>query len=124
MKTVTSSIPHIHDPRDTAFSATKLRTTMLERAGSTHETLTQLITGITSNTPIGVWAELGNPETIKRSLVNNSNSVGDLVLLNEWTKISEENQFLIAAMVWTLESGTSMITLWLVAVVPKIAVKG
>jgi len=51
MKTVTCSTPHIHDAHDNTVSASKLCTTMLERAGSTHKTLTQLLTGITSNAP-------------------------------------------------------------------------
>ena len=62
---------------------------MRERAGSSRGTLTQLLTDITSDTPIEVRAELGNPETIKRSLrrehakhlPKNPNSVGDLVFI-------------------------------------------
>ena len=54
---------HIH------ISATKLRTTILKHAGSSRETLTQLLTRLASNAPIEVCAELCNPETIKRSLV-------------------------------------------------------
>ncbi|KAI0215593.1 hypothetical protein LSAT2_032355 [Lamellibrachia satsuma] len=98
MKTVTSSTPHTHDPHDTAVSATKLRTTMREHAGRSRGTLTQLLTDITSDAPIEVRAELSNPETIKQSLhrehakhlPKNPNSVGDLVLEDEWTKTSTE----------------------------------
>ena len=96
-------ILRFYDPHDTVVSATKLRTTMRERAGSSHGTLTQLLTDITSDTPIGVRAELGNPETIKRSLrrehakhlPKNPNSVGGLVLEDEWTKTSDGDQFMI-----------------------------
>ena len=103
MKNVISSTPHTHDPHDTAVSATKLRTTERERAGSSRGTLTQLLTDITSDAPIEVRAELGNPETIKRSLrcerakhlPKNPNSVGDLVLENEWTKTNDGDQFMI-----------------------------
>ena len=103
MKTVTSSTPHTHDPHDNAVSATKLRTTMRERVGSSRGTLTQLLTDITSDAPIEVRAELGNPETIKQSLrreraknlPKNPNSVGDLVLEDEWTKTSDGDQFMI-----------------------------
>ncbi|KAK2165170.1 hypothetical protein LSH36_54g10014 [Paralvinella palmiformis] len=59
MKSVTISSPHIHDPHDTTVSA--ILTTMLEHAGSSRETFT----GITSNAPMEVCAELGNAETIK-----------------------------------------------------------
>ena len=71
MKNVTSSTPHTHDPpdpHDPAVSATKLRTTMWERAGSSHGTLTQRLTDITSDASIEVCAELGNLETNERSL--------------------------------------------------------
>ena len=66
MKTVPSSTRYIHNPHDTAFSATKLRTTTPERTGSFLETLT--FTGITSNPHIEVCSEFGNSETIKWSL--------------------------------------------------------
>ena len=76
---------------------------MRERAGSSRGTLTQLLTDITSDAPIEVRAELGNPETIKRSLrrehakhlPKNPNSVGDLVLEDVWTKTSDGDQFMI-----------------------------
>ena len=68
VKTVTSSTTRIHDPRDTAVSATKLQTTILEHARSSRETFTQLLADVISNAPIEVCAELGNSETNNRSL--------------------------------------------------------
>ncbi|KAK2143401.1 hypothetical protein LSH36_844g00090 [Paralvinella palmiformis] len=91
-----------HEYGSSRMGATKLRDTMIERASSSHGTPTQLLTDITSDVPIEVRAELGNPETIKQSLrrerakhlPKNLNSVGYLVLEDEWTKASDGNKYL------------------------------
>ena len=142
MKTVTSAIHHIHDPRDIAVSSTKLRTTMLERAGSSRETRTQLLTGITSNHPIEVCAELGNTDVIKRSLrrgrAKNLAKNPEVSRRSGFRRLADQDQrsrSIIEIRQWcrlfvyagclpmSLHSRTSIISPWLEVLEPTVSVK-
>ena len=103
MKTVISSTPHSHDPQEHSVAVTKLRATLKEHAAGSRGTLSQLLVDHTTETPVEVRAELGNPDTVKRSLrreraktmPKNPASLRDLTLDEEWTITSDQEQFLI-----------------------------
>ena len=102
MTTITSSTSHSHDPQQQAVVVTKLRAS-LERAAGSHDTLTQLISDQTTDTPVDIHAGLGNPETVKRLLrrehakhmPKNPTSRSELTLDGEWTTTVDGDPFLI-----------------------------
>jgi len=80
----------------------KLRTTIKEHAAGSRGTLSQLLVDHTTETPVEVRVELGNPDTMKRSLrwelaktmPKNPVSLRDLTLDEEWTITSDQEQFI------------------------------
>ena len=68
MTTVTSFTPHNHESQDQAIAITKLRASLKEHAAGSCGTVTQLIADHITDTPVNIHADLGKPETIKRSL--------------------------------------------------------
>jgi len=67
MTTVISFTPHSHESQDQAIAITKLRASLKEHAAGSRGTVTQLIVDYTTDTPVNIRADLGKPETIKRS---------------------------------------------------------
>ena len=103
MKTITSSTPHSHDPQDQSVAVAKLRASLKEHAGGSHGTLSQLLLDHTADTPVDICAELGNPDSVKRSLrrecakhmPKNPAAFRDLTLDDKWTTTGDGDQFLI-----------------------------
>lgn len=103
MNTVTSTTPHSHDPQQQAVAVARLRASLKERAAGSRGTLAQLIADQTTDTPIDIRVELGNPETVKRSLrrerakhmPKNPTSLSELTLDGEWITTIDGDPFLI-----------------------------
>jgi len=103
MNTINSSTPHSHDPRDQAVAVAKLKATLKEQASVSRGTPGQLIADHTTEIPVGVRADLGNPDVIKRTirrerakhLPKKPASLRELTLEGEWTTTVDGDQFLI-----------------------------
>jgi len=103
MTTVTSFTPHSHESQDQAIAITKLRASLKEHAAGSRGTVTQLIADHTTDTPVNIRADLGKPETIKRSLrrerskhmPKNPASLRELTLDGEWTTTVDGDSFLV-----------------------------
>ena len=68
MKTVICSTPHSHDIHEHSVAVTKLRATPKQHTAGSIGTLSQLLVDHTTEGPVEARAELGNPDTVKRSL--------------------------------------------------------
>ena len=68
MQTVTSCVPNNHEGQQQSISATKIRTTLKEHAGTSRGTLTQLLVDYTTDVQVKVRAALFKPDSIKRSV--------------------------------------------------------
>ena len=103
MTTVTNFTPRSQESQDQAMAITKLRASLKQHAAGSRGTVTQLIADHTTGTPVNIRADLGKPETIKRSLrrerskhmPKNSASLRELTLDGEWTTTVDGDSFLV-----------------------------